>query len=582
MYKCLALSLVFLLFLAGCANAQQLNIIANKRSVYTIVLPENAGSAEIAAANLLQSYLQKITSVKLPVVKKGSQGIQNAIIISRQNKQNGNIVSTDLEEDGFGIVTRGSDLYFIGGKNRGLTYAVYTFLESYMGCRMYTPYNKIIPATDKLVLAANINDIQVPRLKHRQYWYFGSFVPNEEFLLWHKLDNYKTDKSWNGFLSHSYKNYMPASISLSNRPDFFALVDGKRNAGQLDYTNDALIQAVIAELKRQMKTNKDIVWPINAEDNEGFCTCEKCQVAYKKEGTKMGAVLYFVNKIAAAFPDKEFTTLAYLSTQKPPRTFKPGANVKIVLCAMNNVLNIPLSVSGNSKVNDTYVGILKEWQTKTNNLLIWEYEGLFRNIYVPFPVLGNMANNIRFYAQRGVSGMFIEGDGGLKASFSEVKAYLAAKLMWNPKLNENEIIAEYFNWYYGKGGQVMLDYYKTLNANFQQSTMALNCMSDISTDWAVHGYFTPAMVSNYRSILDKALSSSNGDNQAIQKINFQKMGLDYIDIELMKRKGEKNANVQLKLKNYYESLKTQDIKVSNYFLRPIETYKEETNNILSK
>ena len=40
-------------------------------------------------------------------------------------------------------------------------FGVYTFLEKYLGCRMYTPKVKIIPVRDTIILG-NIDDREVP------------------------------------------------------------------------------------------------------------------------------------------------------------------------------------------------------------------------------------------------------------------------------------------------------------------------------------------------------------------------------------------------------------------------------------
>ncbi len=56
----------------------------------------------------------------------------------------------NLEEDGFTILTHDKKLIIAGGTQKGLIYGVYTFLEKYLGCRIYSSKVKIIPNPETL------------------------------------------------------------------------------------------------------------------------------------------------------------------------------------------------------------------------------------------------------------------------------------------------------------------------------------------------------------------------------------------------------------------------------------------------
>ena len=61
----------------------------------------------------------------------------------------------ELEADGFVIKTDSLRLIIAGGNDKGTLFGVYTFLEKYLGCRMYAPEVKIIPKKDTISIGQN-------------------------------------------------------------------------------------------------------------------------------------------------------------------------------------------------------------------------------------------------------------------------------------------------------------------------------------------------------------------------------------------------------------------------------------------
>jgi hypothetical protein len=571
---------IFLLSSKG--FTQDLVLVENNRAYCMISIGDTADADEILAATVLQKYLLEITNIKIPILRGEIDKTKISIVLTK-NHRTSLVANYSLGDDGYAIKSSSKGLYFFGGNKKGIVYAVYSFLETFLGCRMYTPYSKLVPKKARIIIPANLNIIFKPKIEHREYWFFGSFVPNEEFLLWHKLNNYKSDMNWGTFMFHTYKTYLPTQINLKNNPEYFALIDGKRDSSQLDYSNPKLLESVVNNLKVLMRSNKKITWAINPNDNERYCECSKCTAVNSAEGTKMGSVLKFVNQVSSRFPDREFSTIAYLSTQSPPKTIVPRENVRIILCNMGTVLNVPLKTYGISSVNDDFKLKMFKWKKITKKLLIWDYQALFKNIYVPFPNLYNMGSNIKFYSLSGISGVFVEGDGGLKASFSDAKLYLAAKLMWDPEVDEKKIIEEYFHWYYGKASSTMLAYYGLIDANFIKSSEPINCMSEVNSRWSTGGYFRPQMISKYRDILGDGINTSAGNVGLISKIKFELMGLDYFDLELMKknRANYSKNDIKQKFNSFFHEVNLQNIKVSDYYLTPIETYKQRTIKTLN-
>ena len=62
-----------------------------------------------------------------------------------------------------------------------------------------------------------------------------------------------------------------------------------------------------------------------------------------EEGSASGPIIRFLNRLASHYPDKEFSTLAYLYSMQPPRLVKPLPNVNIMLCSIDAKREVPLT-----------------------------------------------------------------------------------------------------------------------------------------------------------------------------------------------------------------------------------------------
>ncbi|MBI5008483.1 MAG: hypothetical protein HZB98_02290, partial [Bacteroidia bacterium] len=165
-------------------------VIADKgASLYRIVLPSSSTVYEKKAAEVLQDYLQQISNTALPIITADKPSSPYEILLGQNDRlgERGiNIDFNELEADGFVIKTDSMRLIISGGDYKGTLYGVYTFLEKFLGCRMYSPEVKIIPKTD-LISFESINIKEIPVIKFRDTHY--SVTWHDEYSAWHKLDH---------------------------------------------------------------------------------------------------------------------------------------------------------------------------------------------------------------------------------------------------------------------------------------------------------------------------------------------------------------------------------------------------------
>ena len=127
--------------------------ISNGQSDYQIVLSQDAIPAEVTAAKELQSYLQKITDVKLPIVSEKSEKPTIFVGQSKEIAQAfGGLDFSTLKPDEILLKTSGDDLFLSGERPRGSLYAVYELLENEFGVHFWSYDATDIPQTKTLEL----------------------------------------------------------------------------------------------------------------------------------------------------------------------------------------------------------------------------------------------------------------------------------------------------------------------------------------------------------------------------------------------------------------------------------------------
>ena len=188
------------------------------------------------------------------------------------------------------------------------------------------------------------------------------------------------------------------------------------------------------------------VWSVAANDASApnYCRCPQCEAINKREGTPMGALLTFVNKVAAKFPDKIIATQAYLYYEEPPKTIKPAPNVLIVE-AGSYLLNhaVPYETS-NAPDAVTYRRRLKGWLALTNNVRIWDYVTNFFYLMCPFPNFEVQQKNLQYFARLGIKDIFMQGNIAKGGELPELRAYLLSRLLWNPNIRFDDVM-DYFS-----------------------------------------------------------------------------------------------------------------------------------------
>ena len=205
---------------------------------------------------------------------------------------------------------------------------------------------------------------------------------------------WKGAEDW-GMWVHTMFSLVPPEKYFDTHPEYYALMAGKRGKTQLCLTNPDVLKITIEELGKKMKEKPGAkYWSVSQMDTYGSCECNACKAIDDREGSPSGTMIEFINKVAAAFPDKVISTLAYQYTRTAPKKIKPASNVNIMLCTIECDRNKPID-SDTSK--GSFYCDLRDWSKISDNILVWDYVIQFTNMIAPFPILHVLQSNIRLF-----------------------------------------------------------------------------------------------------------------------------------------------------------------------------------------
>ena len=443
--------------LAIAARAGGITISTDGASQAVIVVAADAPEPQQHAARELAGFLGQITGDEFEILNEERE--QACIFVGpAAAKWADTGFSTDgLGAEGIVIRTVGDDLILAGGEPRGTLYAVYTFLEDELGCRWWSSTESTIPSHTNITVE-NLDVRYVPVLEYREPYWFDAFdgdwaARNKCNGQGARLDAKRGGKHvYEGFV-HTFFPLIPPEKYFEDHPEWFSEIDGKRKhqRAQLCLTNEEMRRELVKNLKQRLRANPSAtIASVSQNDWYGNCQCEKCEAVEEAEGSPAGLMLRFVNTVAAdieeEFPHVAISTLAYQYTRKPPRHVRPRDNVIVRLCSIECSFAKPLAHERNQAFRDDIVG----WSQICDRLYIWDYTTNFRHHIMPHPNLEVLGPNVKFFVDHSVKGIFEQGAYTTNgAEMAELRAWVLAKLLWDPSRDGQALIDEFLEGYYG-------------------------------------------------------------------------------------------------------------------------------------
>ncbi len=292
-----------------------------------------------------------------------------------------------LGTDGIVIRTVGNDLILAGGAPRGTLYAVYSFLEDYVGCHWWTSKASTIPKKPTLKFEA-LEVRYVPRIEYRTMQYIDA--RDDDFSVRNKLNgdwqhlftddgfhNARENPKLGGRIRAFHKwirwirgvpgMMIDRHLYLPDHPEWFAALPKNKPAspymagsgpdGLPSMESGELIRPQSLEdldkppfaplgLEGLCMTNQDmikecakntkmgVIWsPIaswadaSQPDGDNCCRCPDCMAVARAEGSYSGLTIGFANAIADELAKNPATNIP-VRTMAYHMTKKPPLHVK--------------------------------------------------------------------------------------------------------------------------------------------------------------------------------------------------------------------------------------------------------------
>jgi hypothetical protein len=502
------------------------------KPVAKIVLAADAGETEKWAADELAFFLHLSTGCAIPVSSDPTPGLNRLLVGEGAARLAGSgFDARSLQAEEIVVQTEGSDLILAGGSPRGTLYAVYTFLEDVVGCRWWTRDAWNIPRKPTLSLAP-LSVRYAPPLEYREPFWFVAFDP-----FWAARNKANGTRAggddrrggrhiYEGFV-HTFYRLIPPDVYFASHPEWFSEIDGKRTSenAQLCLTNEEMRQELVKNLKTGLRDNPGAtIASVSQNDCFNPCTCPLCRAVDEEEGSPSGSLLRFVNAVAAdieaEFPRITIDTLAYQYTRKPPRVTRPRPNVIIRLCSIECSFSRPLDYPRNKDFLDDLEG----WSKIANRLFIWDYTTDFSHYIQPHPNYGVLGPNIRLFIKNNVRGIFEQGAyQSWGSEMAEMRAWMLAKLLWNPALDADKLKQEFLDGYYGPMAAHISEYLALLEKSVLASGDPLGCYSPTDAQFLSLETMLEAW-----DILKKAETKAAGNAELVRRLRRVQMPVAYV------------------------------------------------------
>jgi hypothetical protein len=232
-------------------------------------------------------------------------------------------------------------------------------------------------------------------------------------------------------------------------------------------------------------------------------------------GVHSGLFLWFVNRVADAiradWPDKYIGTFAYQYTRQAPRNIVPRDNVLIRLCSIECDFSHPIAETA---FNRPFLKDLQDWSKIAPTLFIWDYVVNFNQYLAPYPNFGVLAANIKTFRDHHAIGIQEEAqyqsDG---AEFSEMKAWVLARLLWDPEQDTDALVKEFITDYYGPAAPQVQAYFDLCRSRIQDDTVMGFALDQN------HPLYDDAFVEASWKLLEAGRAAVSGDAELTARID---------------------------------------------------------------
>ncbi len=489
MIKALCHRIIFLVLLfVPPAEAWALTIVKNGEAQAVIVVPANATKDEKSAARDLQTYLRKVSGVRIEIIPERVEPAKSPIYVGRCNAAESlGLVDevSRLKDDGYIIKVASRDMFLIGKDPLATRFAVFGLLEDHFGVRWYMPghVGEVVPESEVISIGKG-EEVKEPSFAMR-------WVGSGDWAL-HNRMNVGVDSELGLHVyspCHTLHKLCTVEQYFNNHPEYFALIDGERKQyegvrrSQLCTSNQEVINVVSENAAKAFQENPELDFmTIFPSDYLGFCECENCTALDEtgrisvedvnskwaflgpdKYGVLSRRMAIFYNEVASRilqkYPNKHVLVGAYSAYLTPPKSLgiEPHENT-IVEIVRSDCHDLPVSWG---LCNLPYGEAIDGWKDTFSKFSIYECYWKQAANELPYPIVHTIRRDIPFYHEKGCFGLYAQYSSKNVGTLL-LNYYIAAKLLWDVNADVDEILDDFYHKFYGPAWRPMKSYYETL------------------------------------------------------------------------------------------------------------------------
>ncbi|HSI33258.1 MAG TPA: DUF4838 domain-containing protein, partial [Tepidisphaeraceae bacterium] len=470
--------------IAGKPDGAELAVVDAGKSTARIVVSPTAGEWEKHAASDLAKYVQQMSGAAVEIVSAA-----DAVATAMEEKSapvlfvgQAALVADPSLKDALAkaakpnpvlradaiVVRRAGNRVYLAGNNDDAHYYAVVELLSRWGCRWYMPteFGECVPRQPTLKVG-QLDRAYGPPFEARGFWlaWNGDRTGHEEFLRRNFMNKVKVPSGH--ALGHHVKELIPKGKTAFNVP----------------ISDEATAQHVAKKVAPTFAKGDHVMLGLDDGVYISDSPTDKELMALQYDKYFMtpsytDAFLTFYNRVAELLREQhpqsksKIGFLIYANITMPPVRVTEAKEPLVGYLAPIDFdpihgMNSPLSANARE-----YRDLFYKWAKVMNGrMVIYDYDQsmlVWRDL--PNPSHQMFRENVKHYAKAGILGVDTESRGAMATVFTNL--YLRGQLMWNPGLDVDAALADFYVRFYGPLARPMAKYWGAIFKAWEQTIVS--------------------------------------------------------------------------------------------------------------
>jgi hypothetical protein len=506
---------------------------------------DGADVAILGAAKALAGYLQQMTGATFAAVSHDANAQAGPLVVLGRDgalaaKLCGDVDWDKLGPDGFVIRSVGKHLVIAGGTARGTMYGVNWFLDRQLGVRWLSPDYTHVPSSASLSVAK----LDVRQMPHFAYREVLSSEGSDAAFAAHNLMNGRSHGPSYSPTAPEIDNWDHQWMAAGLSADFWDLLDKKTTekthpewftGGQVAMMDKgmraAMAQAVIARLKALPDYTR--VWFNIWQKDWGWDMDAASQAFAKAHGghasaPRLDMMIDIADQVRAVLPGARLSMQAYSWGFTPPEGMTVPDYILIFPMTIHVDYSTALNVGRNTQLGADMVG----WTKLAKNAMVWDHIANWAGFIQPTPNIYPIGESLRWLSGiSGFHGYFCEGNwNSAGGEFGSLRAWLIARMTWDPQQDPRKLVGEWCQLYYGKAGELVRRYVDLMHEAAAKSgdILGQRYMPDLPM-------YSLEFVTAADALFDQAEAAVADDAVMLGHVRHARMPIDHL---ILLRRGE--------------------------------------------